>query len=45
MALKIIFAREVLAAPGAVGDLADGPAGLRELAPPLLLLLLGLLLI
>jgi hypothetical protein len=42
MALTIIFTREVLAAPGAVGDLADGPAGLRELAPPLLLFLLGL---
>jgi len=43
MALHVILAGEVLAAPGAVGDLADGPAGLRELAPPLLLFLLGLL--
>ena len=37
MALHVILAGEVLAAPGAVGDLADGLAGLRELAPPLLL--------
>ena len=37
MALEIILAREVLVAPGAVVTFADGLAGLRELAPPLLL--------
>jgi hypothetical protein len=31
MALHVILAGEVLAAPGAVGDLADGPAGLSWL--------------
>ena len=37
MVLNFIFAGEVLAAPGAVVTFADGLAGLRELAPPLLL--------
>jgi hypothetical protein len=37
MALEIILAGEVLVAPGAVVTFADGLAGLRELAPPLLL--------
>ncbi len=41
MALEIILTREVLVAPGAVVTFADGLAGLRELAPPLLLFLLG----